>query len=72
MKRCSLTKYTSAGQVLAEVLKKLVSQVTAGKNVLELCIESVLLSFGDELVAEVFAQRRQAHHGHSRSFMEQG
>lgn len=36
---CSLTKYTSAGQALAEVLKKLLPQVSAGKKVLDLCIE---------------------------------
>lgn len=38
----SLTKYTSAGQALGEVLKKLIPQITPGKKVLDLCIEYVL------------------------------
>ncbi len=37
----SLTKYTSAGQVLGEVLKKLIPQVVASKNALDLCIEYI-------------------------------
>ena len=44
-----ITKYTTAGQALGEVLKKLVPQVTAGKKVLELCVE------GDKLVADAVA-----------------
>lgn len=35
----SITKYTSAGQALGEVLKKFVPSVVAGKKVLDLCIE---------------------------------
>ena len=38
----SITKYTSAGQTLGEVLKKFVPSVTAGKKVLDLCIECVV------------------------------
>jgi methionine aminopeptidase len=34
-----VNKYTSAGQVLAEVLKKFLPSVVAGKKVLDLCIE---------------------------------
>ncbi|KAK4684443.1 hypothetical protein P7C73_g5733, partial [Tremellales sp. Uapishka_1] len=45
----ALTKYTSGGQVLAEVLKKLIPSITAGKKVLDLCIE------GDKLVADTVA-----------------
>ncbi|OWZ45694.1 DNA-binding protein, 42 kDa [Cryptococcus neoformans c45] len=45
----ALTKYTSAGQALGHVLKKLVPQITPGKKVLDLCIE------GDKLVAEAVA-----------------
>lgn len=41
----SLTKYTSAGQALGEVLKKLIPQITPGKKVLDLCIEYVLHLF---------------------------
>ncbi|WOO79287.1 Proliferation-associated protein 2G4 [Vanrija pseudolonga] len=44
-----ITKYTTAGQALNEVLKKLIPQITAGKKVLELSIE------GDKLVAEAVA-----------------
>lgn len=39
----SITKYTTAGQALNEVLKKLIPQITAGKKVLELSIEYVVL-----------------------------
>lgn len=35
----SLTKYTTAGQALAVVLKKLIPEITAGKKVLDLTIE---------------------------------
>ena len=35
----SLTKYTSAGQAINEVLKKFVPKVVAGAKVLDLCIE---------------------------------
>nr|ODN73634.1 DNA-binding protein, 42 kDa [Cryptococcus depauperatus CBS 7841] len=42
----ALTKYTTAGQALTEVLKKLLPQITPGKKVLDLCVE------GDKLVAE--------------------
>lgn len=35
----SLTKYTTAGQALGDVLKKFIPQVVAGKKVLDLCIE---------------------------------
>ncbi|WVR04580.1 DNA-binding protein, 42 kDa [Kwoniella sp. DSM 27419] len=45
----TLTKYTTAGQALGEVLKKLIPQITAGKKVLDLCIE------GDKLVADTVA-----------------
>ncbi|KAK8846826.1 DNA-binding protein, 42 kDa [Kwoniella newhampshirensis] len=45
----ALTKYTTAGQALGEVLKKFIPQVVAGKKVLDLCIE------GDKLVAETVA-----------------
>lgn len=41
----SLTKYTSAGQALGEVLKKLIPQITPGKKVLDLCIEYVFHIF---------------------------
>lgn len=34
-----ITKYTSAGQAVAEVLKKLIPQIVAGKKVLDLCME---------------------------------
>lgn len=34
----SITKYTTAGQALAAVLKKFVPEITAGKKVLELCV----------------------------------
>lgn len=37
----SVNKYTSAGQVLADVLKKFIPSVTSGKKVLDLCIECV-------------------------------
>ena len=37
----SITKYTSAGQALGEVLKKFIPTVTAGKKVLDLVIECV-------------------------------
>lgn len=36
-----ITKYTSAGQALGDVLKKFIPTVTAGKKVLDLCIEYV-------------------------------
>ena len=36
---CSITKYTTAGQALAEVIKKLIPQVEAGKKVADLCSE---------------------------------
>ncbi len=39
----SVNKYSNAGQVLGEVLKKLIPQITPGKKVLDLCIESVYL-----------------------------
>ncbi|WWD22114.1 DNA-binding protein, 42 kDa [Kwoniella shandongensis] len=45
----ALTKYTTAGQALGDVLKKFIPQVVAGKKVLDLCIE------GDKLVAETVA-----------------
>ncbi|RXK37740.1 DNA-binding protein, 42 kDa [Tremella mesenterica] len=45
----ALTKYQSAGHILADVLKKFVPQVEVGKKVLDLCIE------GDKLVAEAVA-----------------
>ncbi|KAK1926455.1 peptidase M24, structural domain-containing protein [Papiliotrema laurentii] len=45
----AITKYTSAGQALGEVLKKFIPTVTAGKKVLDLVIE------GDKLVAEAVA-----------------
>ncbi|WVQ97968.1 DNA-binding protein, 42 kDa [Kwoniella sp. CBS 9459] len=45
----TLTKYTTAGQALGEVLKKFIPQVTAGKKVLDLCVE------GDKLVADTVA-----------------
>jgi methionine aminopeptidase len=35
----SITKYTSAGQAISDVLKKFIPTVTAGKKVLDLCIE---------------------------------
>lgn len=35
----SLTKYTTAGQALAVVLKKLIPEIKAGKKVLELTTE---------------------------------
>lgn len=35
----SITKYTTAGQILGQVIKKLVPSVTAGKKALELCEE---------------------------------
>ncbi|KAL7422100.1 hypothetical protein Q5752_002743 [Cryptotrichosporon argae] len=45
----TLTKYTTAGQALAEVLKKFVPEVVAGKKVIDLCIQ------GDALVASTVA-----------------
>lgn len=45
----ALTKYTSAGQVLGEVLKKLAPQVRVGKHVLDLCID------GDKFITEAVA-----------------
>ncbi|WVQ84122.1 DNA-binding protein, 42 kDa [Cryptococcus sp. DSM 104549] len=45
----ALTKYTTAGQAVSEVLKKFIPQITAGKKVLDLCIE------GDKLVGEAVA-----------------
>lgn len=45
----ALTKYTTAGQALADVLKKLVPQITTGKKVLDLVVE------GDKLVADTVA-----------------
>ncbi|CAK9783568.1 Creatinase/aminopeptidase [Cutaneotrichosporon oleaginosum] len=44
-----ITKYTTAGQALAAVLKKFVPEITAGKKVLELCIS------GDKHIAESVA-----------------
>ncbi|WWC59323.1 DNA-binding protein, 42 kDa [Kwoniella dejecticola CBS 10117] len=44
-----LTKYTTAGQALGEVLKKFIPSVTSGKKVLDLCIE------GDKLVNDTVA-----------------
>lgn len=35
----SLTKYTTAGTILGEVLKKFIPTVQAGKSVLDLCTE---------------------------------
>jgi hypothetical protein len=37
----SLNKYSSAGQVLGDVLKKFIPKVTAGNKILDLCIEWV-------------------------------
>jgi hypothetical protein len=37
-----ITKYTSAGQALGDILKKFIPTITAGKKVLDLCIEYVL------------------------------
>ncbi|WWC67880.1 DNA-binding protein, 42 kDa [Kwoniella pini CBS 10737] len=45
----TLTKYTTAGQALGEVLKKFIPSITAGKKVLDLCIE------GDKLVNDTVA-----------------
>ncbi|ORY27797.1 peptidase M24, structural domain-containing protein [Naematelia encephala] len=42
----AITKYTTAGQALADVLKKLIPQITAGKSVLDLCVE------GDKIINE--------------------
>ena len=36
---CSLTKYTTAGTILGEVLKKFIPTIQAGKSVLDLCTE---------------------------------
>jgi curved DNA binding protein len=44
-----ITKYTTAGQALAAVLKKFVPEIAAGKKVLELCIA------GDKHIAEAVA-----------------
>ena len=35
----SLTKYTTAGTILGDVLKKFIPTVQAGKSVLDLCTE---------------------------------
>jgi len=45
----AVTKYTSAGQAVGEVLKKLIPQITSGKKVLDLCVE------GDRLILEAVA-----------------
>jgi len=45
----TLTKYTTAGQAVAQILKKLVPQVVSGAKVLDLCVE------GDKLIAEAVA-----------------
>ncbi|TYJ56324.1 DNA-binding protein, 42 kDa [Cryptococcus floricola] len=45
----ALTKYTTAGQALTEVIKKFIPLVAPGKKVLDLCIE------GDKLVADTVA-----------------
>ncbi|WWD00502.1 DNA-binding protein, 42 kDa [Kwoniella sp. B9012] len=45
----TLTKYTTAGQALGEVLKKFIPSITAGKKVLDLCVE------GDKLVNDTVA-----------------
>jgi hypothetical protein len=37
----AVNKYTSAGQVVAEVVKKFVPTVVSGKKVGELCVECV-------------------------------
>ncbi|EKD03418.1 hypothetical protein A1Q2_02273 [Trichosporon asahii var. asahii CBS 8904] len=44
-----ITKYTTAGQALNTVLKKLVPEIQPGKKVLDLCVE------GDKLVSEATA-----------------
>lgn len=44
-----ITKYTTAGQALNTVLKKLIPEIQPGKKVLDLCVE------GDKLVAEATA-----------------
>ena len=67
---CSLTKYTSAGQVLGEVLKKLAPQVRVGKHVLELCIEPVSpLPF--RYLHSYHWQRGQIHHRGCCTSLEQ-
>ncbi|KAI5449709.1 hypothetical protein NCC49_004170 [Naganishia albida] len=45
----ALTKYTTAGTILGEVLKKFIPTIQAGKSVLDLCTE------GDKLVSEAVA-----------------
>lgn len=35
----AVNKYTSAGQVVADVVKKFIPTVQAGKSVMDLCIE---------------------------------
>ncbi|ODN80428.1 DNA-binding protein, 42 kDa [Cryptococcus amylolentus CBS 6039] len=45
----ALTKYTTAGQALTDVIKKFIPLVAPGKKVLDLCIE------GDKLVADTVA-----------------
>ncbi|ORX34428.1 peptidase M24, structural domain-containing protein, partial [Kockovaella imperatae] len=45
----AITKYTSAGQAVGEVLKKFLPSIAPGKKVLELCIE------GDKLINETVA-----------------